>query len=60
MGLPTSFNLLLTVMQHIAMQAEHRPAGVFAHALGDARVEQAHYREVFGQTGEIQLIDPRR
>ena len=39
------FSLLLAIAQHVPMQAEHGETGVFAHALGDARVEQTHHRQ---------------
>ncbi|MNL57407.1 hypothetical protein D3C87_1809660 [compost metagenome] len=40
------------------MQAEHGETGVFAHAAGDARVQQAHHWQARRQASEVQLIDP--
>ncbi|MNP10228.1 hypothetical protein D3C76_1023690 [compost metagenome] len=60
MRLPAAFGLLLAIAQHVPVQAEHGETGVLAHALADARVEQAHHRQRRWQAAKVELIHAGR
>ena len=60
MRLPLVLLLLLAIPQQVAVQAQHSQAGVFAHALADAWIEQPYHRQAGRQPGQVQLVDPRR